>query len=444
MKKKLKQIICTQMLLVMSILSIGCKNNPTVETGETVSNRETISTEIKNTNVSTENNTVSIGEVKSVRYSGYKDYYYTSVDGKAYLFDTTGKIIKTYAYGEVCPTEFFDGIAIKKMVDTAHNNGYYVITDYDGNVITSKYVSSADRFFKIYNLNDEPLIAAFVFNDTATTSEGQVVFKTKDGKDKYVFSTEDDNMKSNGIDVSYLKNTDTSLSYMGDGMVYLHNWYKNSYFLNLETKEIFKDTFNAHGDYINGYLSFNGNGGCGIVDTHGNNIMKSDMPRLQCIYSQGLYYNCTDNKFYNIEGECVIDLSQYDVKNPYKWSGTNDDRIKRYVFDENGICSITINNPSGKEYNGLINTKGEWLIELQTDSISYFTSIGNNRLILNTKTGYMAYDITTKEYIGKSIDIITNDMLYGYHDGTVVYVTNGEIYSYNFKTEKEDKIILHK
>lgn len=330
------------------------------------------------------------------------------------------------------------------MVDTAHNNGYYVITDYDGNVITSKYVSSADRFFKIYNLNDEPLIAAFVFNDTATTSEGQVVFKTKDGKDKYVFSTEDDNMKSNGIDVSYLKNTDTSLSYVGDGMVYLHNWYKNSYFLNLETKEIFKDTFNAHGDYINGYLSFNGNGGCGIVDTHGNNIMKSDMPRLQCIYSQGLYYNCTDNKFYNIEGECVIDLSQYDVKNPYKWSGTNDYRIKRYVFDENGICSITVNNPSGKEYNGLINTKGEWLIELQTDSISYFTSIGNNRLILNTKTGYMAYDITTKEYIGKSIDIITNDMLYGYHDGTVVYVTNGEIYSYNFKTEKEDKIILHK
>lgn len=46
-EKKLKQIICTQMLLVMSILSIGCKNNPTVETGETVSNRETISTEIK-------------------------------------------------------------------------------------------------------------------------------------------------------------------------------------------------------------------------------------------------------------------------------------------------------------------------------------------------------------------------------------------------------------
>lgn len=154
--------------------------------------------------MSTENNTVSIGEVKSVRYSGYKDYYYTSVDGKAYLFDTTGKIIKLMHMGKCALLNFWWNCH-KKMVDTAHNNGYYVITDYDGNVITSKYVSSADRFFKIYNLNDEPLIAAFVFNDTATTSEGQVVFKTKDGKDKYVFSTEDDNMKSNGIDVSYLK-----------------------------------------------------------------------------------------------------------------------------------------------------------------------------------------------------------------------------------------------
>ena len=48
----------------------------------------------------------------------------------------------------MCPTEFFDGIAIKKMVDTAHNNGYYVITDYDGNVITSKYVSSAAVFLR--------------------------------------------------------------------------------------------------------------------------------------------------------------------------------------------------------------------------------------------------------------------------------------------------------
>ena len=54
MKKKLKQIIRTQMLLVMSILSIGCKNNPTVKQ-KTVSNENNFY-EIKNTNVSTENN----------------------------------------------------------------------------------------------------------------------------------------------------------------------------------------------------------------------------------------------------------------------------------------------------------------------------------------------------------------------------------------------------
>ena len=76
-------------------------------------------------------------------------------------------------------------------------------------------------------------------------------------KDKYVFGTEDDNMKSNGIDVSYLKNTEFAC--MGDECIFVHNWYKNSYFLNLETKEISKDTFNAHGDYINDIFFFNGN-----------------------------------------------------------------------------------------------------------------------------------------------------------------------------------------
>ena len=63
------------MLLVMSIPSIGCKNNPTVETekqwviGETTYRN-------KNNNVSTENNTVSIGEVKSVRYSDIRILLY--------------------------------------------------------------------------------------------------------------------------------------------------------------------------------------------------------------------------------------------------------------------------------------------------------------------------------------------------------------------------------
>ena len=445
MKGKIIRIICMQIILAMLVLSIGCGGKSFVGNEVTSESRETISTELKSTNSSAENNTISVGEVKAVRYSGYKDYYYTGVDGKAYLFDMTGKIIKEYAYEELCPTDFFDGIAMKEMVDTAHSKGYYVITDYDGNVITSKYISSSDRFFKIYNINDEPLIAAFVFNDTALTSEGQVVFKTKDGKDKYVFSTEDDNMKSNGIDVSYLKNTDTSLSYVGDGMAYLHNWYKNSYFINLETKEIFKDTFNAHGDYINGYLSFNGNGGCGIVDTHGNELLDTNIvPELQCTFSQGLYYNCYDKKFYNINGECVIDLSQYDVVNPYRYMDTYENKMKTYVFDESGICKITVNNPSGKNYYGLINTKGEWVIELQEQQLSYFGKIGNNLILLQANGGYEVYDINNKKYVGKTMDLTTNNITHDFYKGKLMYAYNGEIYIYDYNTEKNSKVVLYK
>ena len=141
MKGKIIRIICMQIILAMLVLSIGCGGKSFVGNEVTSESRETISTELKSTNSSAENNTISVGEVKAVRYSGYKDYYYTGVDGKAYLFDMTGKIIKEYAYEELCPTDFFDGIAMKEMVDTAHSKGYYVITDYDGNVITSKSVS---------------------------------------------------------------------------------------------------------------------------------------------------------------------------------------------------------------------------------------------------------------------------------------------------------------
>lgn len=83
-----------QIILAMLVLSIGCGGKSFVGNEVTSESRETISTELKSTNSSAENNTISVGEVKAVRYSGYKDYYYTGVDGKAYLFDMTGKIIK--------------------------------------------------------------------------------------------------------------------------------------------------------------------------------------------------------------------------------------------------------------------------------------------------------------------------------------------------------------
>lgn len=156
MRERFQKTIMILILFFLVIQNISCESTSYENVNDMTKDNVTASIE------SEKNSTVSIGEVKNVNYSGYKDYYYADAEDRTYLFDTSGKIIKQYLYNN-CPTKFFDGIAMKEKVDTAHNKGYYIITDYNGNDITSKFVSSTDRFFEIYNIDNEPLIAAIVF-----------------------------------------------------------------------------------------------------------------------------------------------------------------------------------------------------------------------------------------------------------------------------------------
>lgn len=440
MKNKIKYLVIVQLLVISSIMFMGCKKN----SDESSNIAENTATEVKTTEKSTEDSIVDIGKVKSVIYSGYSNYYFVDTNEKSYQIDTTGKIIKEESIANSCPTTIFEGIQMKQRIDTAKNKGYYVICDNNGNDITSKYVSSSDRFFKIYNVNGEPLIAAIVFNENPTASEGVVVFKDRYADEIYAIGTDDDAFKLNNIDVKYLKNTDTNLSYVGDGMAYLSNKYHGSYFINLETKEVFEDKFKGHGDYIDGYLSYN-NGRCGIIDKHGNNILDTTVaPKLQCLYSQGLYYNCTDNKFYDINGNCKIDLSNYDVENPYKYTGSYDGKVKKYVFDEAGLCKIIVNNPSGKKYYGLIDTEGKWVIELQPEEFSYFKQVGDNLILLQKGGYYVVYNIVNKEYVGASIEISQQDTPKNFHDGVLVYLDDGKLNIYDYNIEENKELILHR
>ena len=118
--------------------------------------------------------------------------------------------------------------------------------------------------------------------------------------------------------------------------------------------------------------------------------------------------------------------------------------MKTYVFDESGICKITVNNPSGKNYYGLINTKGEWVIELQEQQLSYFGKIGNNLILLQANGGYEVYDINNKKYVGKTMDLTTNNITHNFYKGKLMYAYNGEIYIYDYNTEKNSKVVLYK
>ena len=438
MKERFQKTIMVLILFFLVIQNISCEITSYENVNDMTKDNVTASIE------SEKNSTVSIGEVKNVNYSGYKDYFYADAEDRTYLFDTSGKIIKQYLYNN-CPTKFFEGIAMKEKVDTAHNKRYYIITDYNGNDITSKFVSSTDRFFEIYNIDNEPLIAAIVFEENAVASVGKVSLKDREGDSKYIFSTEDNVFKENNIDVTYLKDTDTKLSYVNDKMMYLSNKYKKSYFINLDTKEVFEDKFGSHGNYIDGYISYNGNAGCGIVDKHGNNILNvNKVPKLQCLYSKGVYFNCTDKKFYNINGECVIDLSQYNIDNPYNYSGSYDGKVTGYVFDEYGFCKITVINPSGKKYYGLIDITGKWVIELQDKEFTYCKAVGENMILMQIGTYYKVYDLKNKKYIGEDIDFKNRDTAQNFCNNKLVYVDEGKLKIYDYGLEKGNEINLYK
>ena len=97
-----------------------------------------------------------------------------------------------------------------------------------------------------------------------------------------------------------------------------------------------------------------------------------------------------------------------------------------------------------KNYYGLINTKGEWVIELQEQQLSYFGKIGNNLILLQANGGYEVYDINNKKYVGKTMDLTTNNITHNFYKGKLMYAYNGEIYIYDYNTEKNSKVVLYK
>lgn len=69
--------------------------------------------------------------------------------------------------------------------------------------------------------------------------------------------------------------------------------------------------------------------------------------------------NSEINGFYNLSGEKVIDLSQFDLYDAYSWFRSSDAGYKPSLMFENGKCSFDTVNPSGTLFTITVNTKGD-------------------------------------------------------------------------------------
>lgn len=426
---------------IILMLLTGCSHNTNdIENKseiESVSNKkEEESTEIKN---------IVDVELKSVKYTGDYDNRFLGISNdNVYLFNEDGQILKVYS-GNSNPTEFFNTIYAKQYVNSAKQKSYYKITDVNGSDITYKYINSDDKFYNIYLVDESPMILASIFEENPTASIAKLVLKDVDGDIKYSVSTEDESLKSNKIDVKYFKSSTLEVDYIGDGIVYLKDK-PYSYFINIKTKEVFQDTYEAHSSYINGYMSYRSVGGNGILDVHGNQVLDDTSKKLDCTYSDGVYYNFKDKKFYDLNGDTVIDLSEYDVESSDKYSGVSArNKLEEYVFDEYGYCNIVVKNPSGKKYYGIINKDGEWIKELQSTEIRYKKELYEDVILYEDYEGYKVYDIKNKKDIGTAMTSTNQSFVKdNFFKGNYIDIKDGKIYMYNFKENKSKIIELFK
>lgn len=424
---------------IILVLLTGCsqKTNDVESKIENVSNQKD--------NEFTEINNIIDVELKSVRYTGdYDNRFLGFSNDKAYLFDANGQIIKEYSDNSN-PTEFFNTIYAKEYINSAKQQSYYKITDVKGNDITYKYMNSDDKFYNIYLVDKSPMILATIFEENPTSSSAKLVFKDVDGNIKYSVSTDDESLKSNKIDVKYFKSLTLKVYYIGDGIVYLKNT-PYSYFINIKTNEVFKDKYEAHSNYINGYMSYRSVGGNGILDVHGNQILNDTSKKLDCTYSNGVYYNFKDKKFYDLDGNTIIDLSEFDVESSDKYSGISaSNKLGEYVFDEYGYCNIVVKNPSGKKYYGIINKNGEWIKELQSTEIRYEKELYDDVILYEDYEGYKVYDIKNKKDIGITMTSTNQSFVKNnFFKENYIDIKDGKLYMYNFKEDKSKIIELFK
>lgn len=193
-------------------------------------------------------------------------------------------------------------------------------------------------------------------------------------------------------------------------------------------------------------MSYRSVGGNGILDVHGNQILNDTSKKLDCTYSNGVYYNFEDKKFYDLDGNAIIDLSEFDVESSDKYFGVSaSNKLGEYVFDKYGYCNIVVKNPSGKNYYGIINKNGEWIKELQSTEIRYEKELYEDVILYEDYEGYKVYDVKNKKDIGITMTSTNQSFVKdNFFKENYIDIKDGKLYMYNFKEGKSKIIELFK
>lgn len=291
------------------------------------------------------------------------------------------------------------------------------VIDMYNNDVTEQFVKDPEheKVIGVCHMLERDVV--WVKERNETPEHSQIVIKGFDEDGNELCRVDSDNSYFNQYDAEnfqYIK----SVAYAGDTVCricYTRGYTEGLFSINVETGEILRN-----GEFSDGYTVLSGEG---IQDVHGKYLVVKDdtLPEMlynTCRYSDGMFFSKDTKKFYDINLNEKIDLSEYDL-----FFGTDN------VFKD-GYCGIEVMNDMGTRFYGIIDTDGNWIIEL-TDTLDhqwnqYIGKISENKILLGSGK---VYNLLTKEF--EEYPSLINDVRV---DGKCYYVNDaGEICIYDIE-----------
>lgn len=317
---------------------------------------------------------------------------YNSVKKLFAWFDADGSVF--YESPNYPGSEFVGGrCAARTTSDTTNQRCYIVtkvhefldlttpagITDGDGTDII--HYGEDSTGYTLWTVKKEDLVTGTSLTLTAWDNDGNIKLQT---------STDNEPFDISGINECYE-------GLMGRNKMERPDLYDELYYVGGAYYRFNASTSSGHEAYY--YLNVED----GSVTASGESSLKFYNGQLGTVeYSNGLaYLHDKDGVtgYYDADGNCVIDLSAYDIR-------------EAHPFQPEGTAIVEMKNPDGVQFFGLLGKDGSWVLEPQkaqcvTATNGFFLVRTDTDLVLYDYTGAVRNDLFTE---GAITDIGTFDM----------------------------------
>ena len=429
MRKIVKQMNIFVIILMLVSLSLGCggSNGEPVNEIEGVVEDVADDFEIDEEYDETEDDTtweISDQAESSAYYQGnVKSIAYRENDQLISVFDYSGEQIFIDLDGNIVDNPQLKSQYLECDTGIGADGLVY---DVNGADVTDRFVkdSKHERIVGLCNMDGKNVI--WVRENNETPEHSQIIIKAIDEDGNEICRTDSDNSYFNESQAESFQYIGSgNVVYAGDSICKILERNRTGLFsINVETGELLDPV----DGFFDGYAVISGEG---ILDVHGNYLVQRDdndeipeMLKNTFPYSEGLFFSQNTKKFYDINLNEKIDLSEY-VLYYGEWS-------KSYVF-EDGYCGIDVQNDAGTVFHGVIDRNGNWVIDLEDDfSGEYKGKISENKIFFGEKI----YNLDTNEFEEYPWGMWGNNVgVSAKVDGKMYYVNDGgEIWVYDFET----------